>query len=32
MKKILFIVFAVLALCSGVVSAQDNEEEKKIEF
>ena len=32
MRNILIAVFAVLALCSGVVSAQDNSEKKKIEF
>jgi hypothetical protein len=32
MKNILFTVLAVLALCSGAVSAQDNREINKIEF
>jgi hypothetical protein len=32
MKNIMITVFAVLSLCSGVVSAQDNRETKKIDF
>ncbi len=32
MKKILVSAFVILALFSGVVSAQDNIEKKKIEF
>lgn len=32
MKNILITVFALLSLCSGLVSAQDNREIKKIEF